>query len=53
MSEEREKLQDADEEPEVEGHILRQEDDEKSADDESGVPDVEAHNLSQERKRDH
>jgi hypothetical protein len=45
MSDEREKLQDASEEAEVEAHKALKANEEKASDDESDTPDVEAHQL--------
>lgn len=46
MSDEREKLLSASEEPEVEAHkVIKAANDEKASDDESDTPDVEAHQL--------
>ena len=45
MSDEREKLQDASEEPEVEAHKTLKANEEKASDEESDTPDVEAHQL--------
>jgi hypothetical protein len=46
MSDEREKLLEADEEPEVEAHkVIKAANEEKASDDESDTPDVEAHKV--------
>ena len=45
MSDEREKLLNANEEPEVEGHKVPKANEEKVSDEESDTPDVEAHKL--------
>ena len=45
MSDEREQVLKANDEPEVEGHKLPKANEEKASDDESDTPDVEAHKL--------
>jgi hypothetical protein len=45
MSDEREKVLSASEEPEVEAHKVTHANEEKASDDESDTPDVEAHQL--------